>query len=111
MVTTISIVVMLLQLVLLLLLMMCGNDNVAACVASATNVATVDDDGVPYFDVDVVDIPVAFAITLPLAIVSIVDAFVVSASARWTAESIARYIIGYLRTVRNNLRVLYRLYT
>jgi hypothetical protein len=55
----------------------------------------------------------AFSITPIHAIVSIVAAFVVSAIARWTAESTARYIIGlgYLRTVRYILRVPYRLCT
>ena len=42
----------------------------------------------------------AFSITPLHAIVSIVADFVVSAIARWTAESTARYIIGYLRTAR-----------
>ena len=53
----------------------------------------------------------AFSITPLHAIVSIVAAFVVSAIARWTAESTTRYKIGYLRTVRKILIVPYRLYT
>jgi hypothetical protein len=80
--TAISIVVMLMQLVCFVADANGGNDNVAAYVVSAGDVVVDADYGVPYFDVGVADVLVAFAITHPLAIVSIAAAFVVSASAR-----------------------------